>query len=306
MTPILIATASVAVIGLLIGIMLVNVGDKFAVEVDEKEAAVRECLPGNNCGGCGYAGCDALAAAIAGHEAPVNACPVGGDPVAEKIAHIMGVEAGEHRKMVAYVKCAGDCDATFKKANYVGIQDCSVAVTNGLIDKSCSFGCLGFGNCVKACPFDAIHIENGIARVDRRTCKACGKCVAACPKRIIELRAKGPRGMRVFVSCTNKDKGPVARKACSAACIGCGLCEKTCTHGAITVADNVAYIDFAKCKLCRECEAVCPTGAIHGVGFPKPLDKEAVKKRIADRKARAAEAAKAAVQPEVKKEESNG
>jgi Fe-S-cluster-containing hydrogenase component 2 len=148
--------------------------------------------------------------------------------------------------------------------------------------------------------------ETGLPVVDESKCTACGKCVAACPKRIIELRAKGPRGMRVFVSCTNKDKGPVARKACSAACIGCGLCEKTCTHGAITVADNVAYIDFAKCKLCRECEAVCPTGAIHGVGFPKPLDKEAVKKRIADRKARAAEAAKAAVQPEVKKEESNG
>ena len=259
MTPILIATASVAVIGLLIGIMLVNVGDKFAVEVDEKEAAVRECLPGNNCGGCGYAGCDALAAAIAGHEAPVNACPVGGDPGAEKIAHIMGVEAGEHRKMVAYVKCAGDCDATFKKANYVGIQDCSVAVTNGLIDKSCSFGCLGFGNCVKACPFDAIHIENGIARVDRRTCKACGKCVAACPKHLIELI---PDDAQYAVRCSSPEKGPAVKKACSAGCIGCSLCVKSCENEAVKVTGFLSKIDYDKCVHCGNCAEKCPTKVI--------------------------------------------
>ena len=136
----------------------------------------------------------------------------------------------------------------------------------------------------------------GLPVVDEEKCTACGACVKACPKRIIELRPKGPRGMREFVSCVNKDKGPVAKKACANACIGCGLCAKTCTHEAITVEVNLAWIDPDKCKLCRECEAVCPTGAIHGVNFPKPLDKDAVKARIAERKKKAAEAAKAAAE----------
>jgi Fe-S-cluster-containing hydrogenase component 2 len=131
----------------------------------------------------------------------------------------------------------------------------------------------------------------GLPVVDEEKCTACGACVKACPKQIIELRQKGPRGMREFVSCVNKDKGPVAKKACANACIGCGLCAKTCIHEAITMAVNLAWIDSYKCKLCRECEAVCPTGAIHGVNFPKPLDKDAVKARIAERKKKAAEAA---------------
>ena len=148
----------------------------------------------------------------------------------------------------------------------------------------------------------------GLPVVDESKCTACGSCVAVCPKKIIELRNKGPRGMREFVSCVNKDKGAAVRKACAAACIGCGICQKTCQHGAIVLDSNVAYIDFAKCKLCRECEAMCPTGAIHGVGFPKPLDKEAVKGRIQDRqkKAREAAAAAAAAAQPVKKEEDNG
>jgi ferredoxin len=144
--------------------------------------------------------------------------------------------------------------------------------------------------------------ETGLPVVDESKCTACGACVKACPKRIIELRPKGPRGMREFVSCVNQDKGPAAKKACAAACIGCGICVKTCTHEAIVLENNVAYIDAGKCKLCRECEAMCPTGAIHGVNFPKPLDKEAVKTRIAERKKKAAEAAAAAKAAEEKKE----
>ena len=259
MAPIVIATASVAIIGLLIGLMLVKVGEKFAVEVDEKEAAVRSYLPGNNCGGCGYAGCDALAAAIAKGEAPVNGCPVGGDDVAAKVAHIMGVEATHTDRKVAYVKCAGDCEATFKKANYIGIQDCTVAVTNGLSDKSCAYGCLGFGTCVKACPFDAIHIVDGIARVDRKKCKACGKCVIACPKHLIEII---PDSAQYAVRCSSPEKGPVVKKACSAGCIGCSLCVKQCENDAIHVDKFLSKIDYDKCVHCGKCAEKCPSKVI--------------------------------------------
>ena len=147
--------------------------------------------------------------------------------------------------------------------------------------------------------------ETGLPVVDESKCTACGACVKACPKTLIELRAKGPRGMREYVACRNMDKGPAAKKACANACIGCGICVKTCTHDAITLENNIAYIDFSKCKLCRECEAMCPTGAIHGVNFPKPLDREGIKARIAERKRKAAEAAGQAAPAAVKKEVSN-
>lgn len=259
MTPILIATVLVAVIGLLIGLMLVVVGKKFEVQVDPREAAVRECLPGNNCGGCGFAGCDALAEAIAKGEAPVNACPVGGAPVGAKIAGIMGVDEVEGGKRVAYVRCAGDCDKAFDKAKYVGIEDCGSAVASGIGNKACDFGCLGFGSCVKACPFDAIHIVNGIARVNRNACKACGKCVAACPKHLIELI---PDDSQYAVRCMNKDRGPAVKKVCTTGCIGCKMCERQCESDAVHVADNVAAIDYSKCQNCGKCAEKCPAKII--------------------------------------------
>ncbi len=259
MTGILIATLSVAVIGLLIGLMLVNVGKKFAVEVDEKEAAVRDCLPGNNCGGCGFAGCDALAAAIAKGEAPVDGCPVGGAPVAAKIGNIMGVETDAADRKVAYVMCSGDCDKTFRTANYIGIEDCAAAATNGLGNKSCTFGCLGFGTCVKACPFDAIHIVNGVAKVDRNACKACGRCVAACPKHLIELI---PDNAKYAVRCVNKEKGPAVKKSCTAGCIGCGICQKQCESDAVHVVNFISHIDYDKCQNCGKCAEKCPVKVI--------------------------------------------
>ena len=178
---IIIATAVVAVVGLIIGLLLGVAGEKLSVEVDEKEVAVRQELPGNNCGGCGYAGCDGLAKAIAAGEAPVNGCPVGGAPVAEKISAIMGVEAGNEVKKVAFVKCAGTCDKTKIKYNYYGIHDCrKLALIPGRGDKACSYGCLGYGSCVKECQFDAIKIVDGVAVVDKEKCFACGKCAKAC------------------------------------------------------------------------------------------------------------------------------
>ena len=187
-TAILVAALVVGGVGILIGFFLGISGEKFKVEVDEKEVAILGELPGNNCGGCGYAGCSGLAAAIAKGEAPVNQCPVGGAPVAAKIGAIMGVDAGAGEKKVAFVKCAGTCDKTQKDYEYTGNEDCAsmMFVPNGG-PKACNYGCLGFGSCVKACPFDAIHIVDGIALVDKEVCKACGKCVAACPKHLIEL-----------------------------------------------------------------------------------------------------------------------
>lgn len=263
MQSIIIATAVVAIVGLLIGVLLVMVDKKFKVEVDPREAAVREYLPGNNCGGCGYAGCDALAAAIVAGTAPVNACPVGGDPVGEQIANIMGVEAAAGVKYVAFVKCGGDCDHAETKSNYVGIKDCAAAVGSNLSPWKCDYGCLGFGSCAAVCPFDAIHVINGAAKVDRSKCKACGKCVAACPKHLIELI---PDTSKYVAVCSNKDRGPAVKKVCSAGCIGCKLCEKQCELGAVTVENNVAHINYDICIGCGKCAEKCPTGAIQKRG----------------------------------------
>lgn len=187
-----------------------------------------------------------------------------------KVATILGKEAAAAEPMVAVVRCNGTCEARPRTNNYDGTKSCSIASTLYGGETNCAFGCLGYGDCVNACAFGAIKInpKTGIAEVDEDKCTSCGACVKACPKGIIELRKKGPKSRRVYVSCVNKDKGAVARKACANACIGCGKCAKECPFGAITVENNVAYIDYTKCKMCRKCVAVCPTGAIHELNFP--------------------------------------
>ena len=298
-------------LGLVLSLVLFLVAKKFKVEEDPRIDEIEKVMPGANCGGCGFAGCRAFAdAAVKAPNLDSNYCPVGGNEVMKKVAAILGYEIKEKAPQVAVVRCNGSCANRPTVNEYDGVKSCKVKAGLYSGDTGCAFGCLGCGDCVAACQFGAISMdpETGLPVVDAEKCTACGACAKACPKHIIEIRDKGPRGMREYVSCVNQDKGPIAKKACAAACIGCGICVKTCTHDAITLENNVAYIDFGKCKLCRECEAMCPTGAIHGVGFPKELDKEAVKKRIADRKAKAAAAeaeAKAAAEP-VKKEENNG
>ena len=259
LTIILITTAVIGVIGCIVGAGLVFTGKKFRVVVDEKEAAVREALPGNNCGACGYAGCDAVAAAIAQGEAPANGCPVGGNPVAEKIAAIMGVEAGSVVRKVAFVRCKGSCEYTRNQGNYIGVQDCASAVRAGLALTDCDYGCLGLGTCVKACPHDAIYIKDGLAVVNRRRCVGCGLCAKACPKGLIELV---PETNLVMVQCSNKDRGPQVKAVCSAGCIGCMLCTRQCETGAITVANNLAHIDYAACTQCGKCVEKCPAKVI--------------------------------------------
>ena len=259
-TAIIIAAAVVGGTGLVVGILLGVASEAFKVPVDEKEVAVRACLPGNNCGGCGFPGCDGLAKAIAQGEAPVGACPVGGPDAAAKIAAIMGVEAGDAVKQVAYVKCAGTCEVAKEKYNYTGVQDCvSAMVTPGAGSKACAYGCLGLGSCVKACEFDALHIVNGIAVVDKEKCVACGKCIATCPKSLIELI---PYEAKVAVQCSSKDMGKDVKASCSVGCIGCRMCTKVCEFGAITVENNLAHIDQSKCTGCGACAAKCPVKII--------------------------------------------
>lgn len=255
-TGIIIAAVVVGGTGLFIGLFLGFAGNKFAVEADEREEAILGVLPGNNCGGCGYPGCSGLAAAIVKGEAAVGGCPVGGAPVAEKVAAIMGQEAGEQVRQVAFVKCAGTCEKAKQGYEYYGLNDCIMAnMMQSGGPKACNYGCLGEGSCVDACPFDAIHIVDGIAVVDKEACKACGKCVAICPKNLIELV---PYGQKHLVQCNSRDKGKAVMQACSAGCIGCKACERACKFGAVKVVDNIAHIDPEKCTNCGACVEKCP------------------------------------------------
>lgn len=259
-TGILTATAIVAAVGIFVGLFLGVAGIKFKVEVDEKEEAVLAALPGNNCGGCGYAGCSGLAAAIAKGEAPVNACPVGGAAVGNAVAEIMGVEATAAVKKVAFVHCQGDCEKASENYEYHGAQDCRMmAFVPGGGPKKCHYGCTGYGTCVQVCPFDAIHVIKGVAVVDKEKCKSCGKCIEACPKHLISLI---PYDAKYEVACSSKDKGPVTTKACTAGCIGCGICAKNCPKEAVKVEDFCASIDQEKCEGCGICAEKCPKKAI--------------------------------------------
>ena len=187
-----------------------------------------------------------------------------------KVADILGLAAEASEPKVAVVRCNGTCANRPRINQYDGAKSCAIAAALYGGETACSFGCLGCGDCVAACKFDAIHMnpETGLPEVDEEKCTACGACAKACPKGIIEIRFKGKKSRRVYVSCVNKDKGAVARKACSAACIGCGKCVKTCPFEAITLENNLAYIDYNKCKSCRKCEKVCPQGSIIALNFP--------------------------------------
>jgi len=260
MGSVILSAAIVAITGLLVGLLLGVAAEKFKVPVDEKELAVRDCLPGNNCGGCGFAGCDALAKAIAAGEAAVNACPVGGAPVGNQIAAIMGAAVEEKEPEVAYVKCSGSCDKASVKYNYYGIDDCvKASMIPGRGDKKCATGCLGLGSCTKECQFDAIHVIGGIAVVDKEKCVACGKCIATCPNHLIELV---PKKAVYTVACSSTAKGVEVKNSCEAGCIGCGICAKQCEAGAITVENNIAHIDQSKCTGCGKCVAKCPQKVI--------------------------------------------
>lgn len=260
-----------AAIGAIGALVLFLAAKKFEVKEDPRIGLVAEVLPQANCGGCGFPGCSGFANACVKAESLEGLlCPVGGAAVMGQIADILGMAAAAQDPKIAVVRCNGNCDARPRTNLYDGASSCAVAASLYSGDTGCSFGCLGLGDCVDACGFDAIRINPTtlLPEVVEDACTACGACVRACPKSIIELRKKGPKSRRIFVSCVNKDKGGVAKKACSNACIGCSLCLKQCQFEAITIENNLSYIDHTKCRMCRKCVEVCPTNAIHELNFP--------------------------------------
>ncbi len=262
---ILIPVAILFGIALVCAVLLTVANKYFGIKEDEKAVAIRDCLPGANCGACGYSGCDGYANALAsGKTTETNLCVPGGDGAAKQIAEILGVESADVVEKVAYVACNGTCDAVTKKFEYQGEKTCRIANMSYSGDKACNFACLGYGDCAAVCPQDAITIENGVARVNPRKCIGCGICVRECPNGIIHLINDTSR---VVVECSNHDKGAVTRKACTNGCIGCMKCQKTCPHGAITVVDNLATIDYSLCTGCAECVKVCPVHCIHEGSF---------------------------------------
>ena len=262
---IVIAFLVVAAIALVLGIMLALVSHFFFVPEDPTKEKVRACLPGINCGACGYKGCDDYAAAVAEGGVSPSLCVPGAQAVADEIGAIIGVEAEPFEDVVAFVACNGHCGATHNKADYEGVQTCEGASMLFGGPGACAYGCLGLGDCAKVCPAGAICTIDGVARVDTSRCLGCGVCAKACPKGMIYMV---PQDTSVVVMCNNKDKGADARKACQNACIGCKKCEKTCPNEAIRVADNLAFIVYSKCTGCGACVDACPTGCLKKVFFP--------------------------------------
>ena len=298
-----------AFFGLLFGIGLALAAKKFAVEVDPRVEKVLEILPNANCGACGYPGCSGFAKAVVAGEVPVTGCPVGGQSVAEKIASILGVEVGEVEPMVAVAACNGGIRAK-DKYEYDGIEDCRAAMVMGGGPKLCSYGCIGLGTCVEACPFDALSMGPlGVPVTDFDKCTGCGICVDVCPTGVMKLV---PKSQPVFVACNSKDPGVFVRKACETGCISCFLCQKNCPKQAIKVVNNLAEIDYDKCDACGICIMVCPTKVIlnkfpdvmkanKGLPAAVPTNPDETKALLDEIKKKQAEAKKAPKKPSEKK-----
>ncbi len=256
-TPIVIVSG----LGLVFGLMLSFVSKKFEVKVDEKAKLIRDVLPGANCAACGFNGCDAFAEALAEGKAEVSGCPVGGKTVAIQISKILGKEekAEFGGKKIARVICGSDYENHKMKYNYIGIKDCYAASSLYGGPSACDYGCIGFGTCISICPFNAIVMKKGLAKIVEYKCTGCELCVKACPKNIIKMV---PIESKYTVACNSTDKGNMVRKVCNVGCIGCARCVKVCKVGAITLEDSIAKIDPDICINCGECAKVCPTSSI--------------------------------------------
>lgn len=262
---ILTALLVVAIIGVIAAVVLILASHFLKVEENETVAKVRECLPGANCGACGFAGCDSYAEAVANGKAEANLCIPGGANTAAQLSEILGVSVSAADEKVAFVMCNGDCNAVdYMDVVYDGIEGCKAEKLVYGGPSACKFGCIGCGDCASACPVDAICVHNSLAHINPDICIGCGKCVKTCPNKVIELI---PKKSKVVVMCNNPEKGAVARKHCKNVCFGCKKCERACPTQAIKVENNIARIDYNKCSGCRECFDTCVTKCIKAVDF---------------------------------------
>lgn len=263
MTIIVCAVSVMGICGIITGLLVGLAGKVFFTEEDEKVTLIRKELPGNNCGGCGYAGCDEFARAVAEGKAEFVMCVV---PInkekAYTVSKILGYAIEEKDRRIMHVRCIGTCSKAPDKYIYTGVPDCiSALIIPEGGKKACSYGCLGLGTCVKVCRYGAISIKDGVAHIDKGRCTGCGKCKEACPRNLIESI---PYDAGYKVGCNNNDKGKDVKNVCSAGCIGCGLCKKSCKAGAIELVHNIPHIDYSKCVKCGKCKESCVTGCISG------------------------------------------
>jgi Na+-translocating ferredoxin:NAD+ oxidoreductase RNF subunit RnfB len=271
-STIIFVVATLSILGVVSAVILYFVAQKFKVIEDPRIDLIAELLPAANCGGCGFAGCRNFAESIVKNESLDNMfCPVGGNDLLKLIGPVIGQEAVEKDPEIAVLRCNGSYAHAPLKTEYDGISSCFFMHALGSGDNGCPYGCLGGGECVAACTFDAMYMDpvTGLPVIIQEKCVACGACVKACPRNIIELRQKGKKDRRIYVCCVNKEKGAAGKKNCEVVCIGCGKCVKECKFEAISMENNLAYIHAEKCTLCRKCVAVCPTGSIHELNFPE-------------------------------------
>jgi Na+-translocating ferredoxin:NAD+ oxidoreductase subunit B len=283
-STVLLTIISLSFLGLVSSVILYFVAQRFKIFEDPRIDEVHTALPGVNCGGCGFPGCRTLAEALVKADTFDGLyCPVGGTDVMSKAAQILGKEAIAVDPLVAVVRCNGTPEHRPRTSKYNGVADCRISNNLYTGETDCAYGCLGFGDCVESCLFDAIYMDKNseLPVIIEEKCVACGACVKACPRNIIELRKKARKDRKIFVACVNCDKGGPARRACKVACISCSKCYNVCAFEAITIENNLAYIDATKCTFCRKCPEVCPTNSIIELNFPprKPkaeLSEEAV------------------------------
>ena len=257
------AVVSLTAIGAFCAVLLAVASKIMAVKVDERSEEILNAFPNSNCGACGFPGCAGYAAALlSGDEKNISLCTPGGQETIQKLSLILGVEAVESIRKFAAVHCGAVDNDKERKMNYSGIKSCLAAYEFFGGDFSCSYGCLGYGDCVRLCPNGAICAENGLAVIDTELCNGCTLCMKACPVKLIKIYDEE---VKVQVACNNRERGAVVRNKCTKCCLGCGKCMRECPEAAITVENNLAKIDYSKCTFCNHCVTICVNKCIKNI-----------------------------------------